>query len=176
MSGASGQLSVLFAFLLLVRLNFKKTYIDLKRLDLNMISITRRLEFDAGHRVMNHESKCATLHGHRYVVEAFAVAPELDSLGRVIDFSVLKEKLGTWLDEQWDHNMIIFHEDKEVLAALGVLPRKKDPWIAPFNPTAENMASYLLNDVCPDLFANTQIKIIKIRIHETPNCYAEASL
>ena len=34
--------------------------------------ITRKLEFDAGHRVMNHESKCATCHGHRYVLEVTA--------------------------------------------------------------------------------------------------------
>lgn len=141
-----------------------------------MISITRRLEFDAGHRVMNHESKCATLHGHRYVVEVFAVSPELDQIGRVIDFSVLKARLGTWLDEQWDHNMIVFEKDEEVLKALSVLPRKKDPWIAPFNPTAENMAEYLLKEICPPLFADTQIKIVKVRVHETPNCYAEASL
>lgn len=51
-----------------------------------MITVTRVLEFDAGHRVVNHESKCATLHGHRYKVEIVAAAPGLDSLGRVIDF------------------------------------------------------------------------------------------
>ena len=34
-----------------------------------MISITRRLEFDAGHRIPDHRSQCRNLHGHRYVLE-----------------------------------------------------------------------------------------------------------
>ena len=78
----------------------------------NTPTITRRLEFDAGHRVFGHESKCATLHGHRYVVEVTAQAAKLDSVGRVIDFSVLKERIGAWLDEKWDHNVIVFEQDE----------------------------------------------------------------
>lgn len=140
-----------------------------------MITITRKLEFDAGHRVMNHESKCATLHGHRYVVEIVATAPELDSLGRVIDFSVLKQKIGTWLDEQWDHNVIVFEQDLEVISALRSVPRKKDPWVAPFNPTAENMAKYLFNVVCPKLLKDTTVTVVKVIVWETPNCRAEAT-
>ena len=34
-----------------------------------MISVTRRLEFDAGHRIPDHRSQCRNLHGHRYVLE-----------------------------------------------------------------------------------------------------------
>lgn len=140
------------------------------------ISITRRLEFDAGHRVMNHESKCATLHGHRYVVEIEATCDELDKIGRVIDFSVLKQKLGSWLDDQWDHNCIIFSEDNETIAALNSIPRKKEVYISEWNPTAENMADFLLNSICPKLFQDEGILVTKVRVHETPNCYAEATL
>jgi len=140
------------------------------------ITCTRIIEFDAAHRVMNHESKCATLHGHRYKVEIFAEAPELDSIGRVIDFSVLKEKVGGWVDNFWDHNSIICSEDRKTINALMSIPRKKDVFIAEFNPTAENMADYLLNDVCPKLLANSGIIVSKIRIYETPNCFSEATL
>lgn len=139
-----------------------------------MITITRKLEFDAGHRVMNHESKCATLHGHRYVVEVEATAPELDSIGRVIDFSVLKQKIGTWLDDNWDHNVILFYKDTETVEALKTIPRKKEPFVAPFNPTAENMARFLLEDICPVLLMDTSVTVTKIRVWETPNCFAEA--
>jgi 6-pyruvoyltetrahydropterin/6-carboxytetrahydropterin synthase len=54
------------------------------------ISCTRRIEFDAAHRVMEHESKCKHLHGHRYALEATFVAPDLDTLGRVVEFGVIK--------------------------------------------------------------------------------------
>ena len=141
-----------------------------------MITITRKLEFDAGHRVMNHESKCATLHGHRYVIEVKATAPELDSIGRVIDFSVLKEKIGTWLDTMWDHNCLVWSEDVLTLELLQKMPKKKEPFVCSFNPTAENMASYLLREIAPSLMIGTDVTIVGIKVWETPNCYAEAVL
>lgn len=141
-----------------------------------MITITRVLEFDAGHRVMNHEAKCATLHGHRYRIEIQAHAPELDTLGRVIDFSILKELIGTWLDTHWDHTCVIYQEDKAVLEALDKLPRRKPVWVAPWNPTAENMAAHLLKVVCPELLTGTGVEVTKVTVWETPNCKAEATL
>ena len=59
---------------------------------------TRKLEFDAAHRVMEHESKCRHLHGHRYVAEVTVATSELDGLGRVLDFGLLKTELGGWID------------------------------------------------------------------------------
>lgn len=136
----------------------------------------RRIEFDAAHRVMNHESKCATLHGHRYVIEAYAEASELDSIGRVIDFSEIKTRLGAWVDLNWDHTAIIYSKDTETVKALKSLPKHKDIFVCEWNPTAENMATYLINVVCPELFHDTAIKISKIRLYETPNCYVEVEL
>lgn len=139
-----------------------------------MLTVTRILEFDAAHRVMNHESKCATLHGHRYKIEIEATAPELDAIGRVIDFSVLKEKIGSWMDLNWDHNSILYRQDKETVEALSGIPRRKPPFIADWNPTAENMAQYLLKK-CPELLGGTDVHVSKITVWETPNCYAVAS-
>lgn len=140
------------------------------------VKVTRKLEFDAGHRVMNHESKCATLHGHRYTVEVTAEAEQLDSIGRIIDFSVLKEKIGTWLDLHWDHNVIVFEKDIVTKIALMSIPQKKAPWVAEWNPTAENMADYLLRVVCPEQLKDTGVQVTKIRVWETPNCWADAEL
>jgi 6-pyruvoyltetrahydropterin/6-carboxytetrahydropterin synthase len=141
-----------------------------------MITITRKIEFDAGHRVMNHESKCATLHGHRYVIEVEATAPNLDGIGRVIDFSVVKEQIGGWIDKHWDHTTLVAEEDTVTLAALKSMPQYKAPYVCAFNPTAENMAHYLLNDVCPRVLTDKNVKVSRIRVWETPNCFAEAAL
>lgn len=143
---------------------------------MKQITVTRKIEFDAGHRVMNHESKCATLHGHRYVVWITATAPELDGIGRVIDFSVLKERIGTWIDAHWDHTCIISFEDDQVIGALASLPKAKPVCVVPFNPTAENMAHYLLHVICPMLMQDTGVTVTKVRVDETPNCYAEVEL
>lgn len=122
---------------------------------------------------MNHESKCATPHGHNYYVHVYAEADQLDSLGRVIDFSVLKEKIGSWIEEQWDHNFLVFEKDVELIKALTGVSRKKDPFVCPFNPTAENMALYLLKTVCPMQLQGTDVRVNKIVLYETENCYAE---
>lgn len=140
------------------------------------VTVTRTLEFDAGHRVMNHESKCATLHGHRYKVEIQAEAEQLDDIGRIIDFSVLKNQIGTWLDIHWDHNVVVYEKDEQTLDALRHIPRKKEPWVAPWNPTAENMADHLLRKVCPALMIDTGVTVTKVTVWETPNCRAEAVL
>ena len=64
------------------------------------ITATRRLQFAAGHRVHGHEGKCRHLHGHNFVVFLTAAAENLDAVGRVIDFGVLKERIGGWIERE----------------------------------------------------------------------------
>lgn len=123
---------------------------------------------------MNHESKCASLHGHRYKVELTAAAASLDGIGRVIDFSVLKAKIGTWLDDNWDHTAIIYAEDEQTIKALHAAPSFKPIFTSEWNPTAENMALYLLEVVCPRELEGTGVKVTKVVVWETPNCFATA--
>jgi 6-pyruvoyltetrahydropterin/6-carboxytetrahydropterin synthase len=141
---------------------------------MTQLAITRRLEFDAAHRVKLHESKCRNLHGHRYVVEVTVTAPALDALGRVVDFGVIKEKLGTWIDTHWDHQTILWDQDRvlgEAIAGATTQPI----YYLPTNPTAENMAKYLLEEICPQMF-EAPLKAIAVKLWETPNCSATITL
>lgn len=138
-------------------------------------SCVRKIHFCAGHRVYGHESKCATPHGHNYNVYISAEAEQLDDIGRVVDFSVIKERMGGWIDENWDHTFLVYHLDKTLIAALQEVPANKPPYICPFNPTAENMAEYLLRVVSPEIFAGTNVQITKIVLWETENCFVEVS-
>lgn len=137
-------------------------------------TITRKLEFDAGHRVLHHEGKCRHGHGHRYTAEVEVSAQKLDDLGRVVDFGVIKEKVGKWIDDEWDHNMILNPEDP--LAApehVDLIGRK--PFIMPEgyeNPTAENIAAVLFV-VAEGLLKDSGLLVESITIHETPNCSAK---
>lgn len=146
------------------------------------ITCTRRLEFDAGHRLMDHEGKCRNPHGHRYVVDLTAEATprlrgrgesSLDLVGRVIDFSVVKENVGKWLDDHWDHGFILHEADHPLIDALGNLGKM---YTLPFNPTAENIARFLIESVCPATLEATNVRITHVRVWETPNCWADASL
>jgi len=141
-----------------------------------MISCTRIIGFDSGHRVQGHSNKCKSCHGHRYAIHIHAVADDLNELGMVIDFADIKEKVGGWIDEHWDHTFIVGKDDTKVYKALMTLPRMKDPFVLPYNPTAENMAKYVLHVVCPKVLKGTGIKVHKIVLWETPNCYATAEL
>jgi len=139
-----------------------------------MVSCTRRIEFDAAHRVMGHEGKCKHLHGHRYALEASFSAKGLDDLGRVVDFGVIKEKLGEWVDNNWDHTTILFDKDKSLGEAITSHTGQKIFYL-PANPTAENMAEYIMKEVCPKLFAGIPIECVRIKLYETPNCYVETT-
>ena len=143
---------------------------------MNGLEISRKIEFDAAHRVMGHEGRCKNLHGHRYTVWVYAFLQEgvgLDPLGRVVDFSVLKSKIGGWIDEYWDHQTILCRDDGDLIKAVSEFCSHGMPFLLPYNPTAENMACFLLYEVAPILFSgNKDIKINKIVVEETPNCKA----
>jgi 6-pyruvoyltetrahydropterin/6-carboxytetrahydropterin synthase len=114
------------------------------------------------------------MHGHRYVVEATFVSEGLDLLGRVVDFGVIKEKLGNWIDDNWDHNTILWDKDNK-LGDLIASQTNQRVFYLPYNPTAENLANYLLTNVCPVIFSSDLVKCVNIKLSETPNCYASAS-
>lgn len=139
------------------------------------ISVVRSLSFDTAHRLYGHEGKCANLHGHRYTADIQAQADQLDQLGRVIDFSVIKARIGGWLDKHWDHATILQTTDPLVcLLAKAQLPRPT--YLMDLAPTAEHLADYLLRKICPPLLLNTGAKVVAVTLHETPNCYARAVL
>jgi 6-pyruvoyltetrahydropterin/6-carboxytetrahydropterin synthase len=134
----------------------------------------RRVQFCAGHRVWNHESKCAHLHGHNYVAFFHATADALDSLERVIDFSELKSRLGGWIDSHWDHGFILNRDDREAIDAVRAIPGQK-LYLIKGNPTAENLAHYLLQCVARSQLRGSGVDIVKVVLWETENCYAEVA-
>lgn len=142
----------------------------------SMIYVTRKIEFDAGHRVLHHEGKCAHLHGHRYVAEITVSSTGLDSISRVVDFSVIKSLVGRWVDENWDHN-ILLHPDDPLLSSENHFEvfGSKRPWVMPQgkNPTAEVMAEVLLKKAKELLTDYSSLTVSKVRLYETPNCWAE---
>jgi 6-pyruvoyltetrahydropterin/6-carboxytetrahydropterin synthase len=107
------------------------------------------------------------------VLNVFARAPQLDSIGRVIDFSVLKERIGGWIDAYWDHAFLVYRSDHKLIEALVAL---NDPHhkivILPVNPTAENLALFLLEKVCPKVLEGTDVCVYGLELWETENCKA----
>lgn len=139
-----------------------------------MITVERYHDISMGHRVVGHENKCRHLHGHNYRIHFTCTANELDDLGRVIDFSLIKAHLCEWLEVNWDHKMALWQEDPLLEQLKDIVP--EDIVTLPFNPTAEQLAQYLVTVVGPQQLAGTGVKLISVKIDETRKCSASYSL
>ncbi|HMA12892.1 MAG TPA: 6-carboxytetrahydropterin synthase QueD [Steroidobacteraceae bacterium] len=142
--------------------------------------ITRRLEFDAGHRIPNHASQCRHLHGHRYAIEitlsgeVVRTAGAADE-GMVMDFSAVKAIANSVLVEQWDHAFLVYRGDRAVVDFLASLPGHKTV-VLPVVPTAENLAAEafrVLDAAYRDSYGR-QLSLHRVRLYETPNNWADA--
>lgn len=137
-----------------------------------MIKVTRRIEFDAGHRIIGHQNKCQFLHGHRYVLEITIGSDSTNNLGMVIDFGEIKLLVKGWIDDNFDHNLILHKDDQEIGQKIASWTGQKVYYMQN-NPTAENIALHLKQDIFPIIFKNKNYSAIDIKLYETPNCFVE---
>lgn len=135
-----------------------------------MTSANRIHCFCYGHRVYGHENKCAHLHGHNGRVTFSVVSEELDKVGRVIDFSEINRRLCNWIEDTWDHKFIVYNKDPWAQQLIKIDPY--GVWFAPFNPTAENLANYLVEQVGPEQLRGTNTKLAAVKFEETDKCFA----
>lgn len=104
------------------------------------------------------------------------MAPELDKLGRVLDFGKIKEIVEKWINQFMDHNMCIFIQDpvysgKDNFQLFTEL-HGRTLLVVDFNPTAENLAEYLFHTF-GRIFLNEAVTVVKAKLWETPSCFAE---
>lgn len=89
-----------------------------------MFYISKRMEIAGCHHLnLSYESKCENLHGHNWIVTIYCRAQELNKDGMVVDFKHVKNKIHGYLD----HGN--FNE------------------LLPFNPTAENIAHWIVERI-----------------------------
>jgi len=142
--------------------------------------ITRRLEFDAGHRIPSHHSKCRHLHGHRYAIEVTlsgSIITEAGAAeqGMVMDYSEVKRIANAALVDLWDHAFLVYRQDLDVLQFLQSLDDHKTV-VLDTPPTAENLALTafrILDAAYRDTYGN-HLRLEQVRLFETPNCWADA--
>jgi 6-pyruvoyltetrahydropterin/6-carboxytetrahydropterin synthase len=143
------------------------------------ISITRRLEFDSGHRIPNHNGQCKHLHGHRYALEVtltgeVAHHPGKADDGMVLDFGDIKRLTNQYVVDLWDHAFLVAKEDEGLVAFLATLPNHKTV-VMEHVPTVENLAKAafaILQPVFTKSFGG-RLELSALRLYETPNCWAD---
>ena len=142
--------------------------------------ITRRLEFDSGHRIPNHRSLCRFLHGHRYALEVTLAGdvvrtPGDAAEGMLLDFSDVKAIARRIVVDAWDHAFLAWRDDKVVLDFLATLPDHRTVvFAAP--PTAEHLAAAAFRLLEPAYRGayGSDLTLERVRLYETPNCWADA--
>lgn len=89
-----------------------------------MFIVKKRMEIAGAHRLnLNYESKCANLHGHNWIVTVWCKSQTLDANGMVIDFTHIKREVQDKLDHKFLNDVV------------------------PFNPTAENIAKWVCEQI-----------------------------
>lgn len=120
--------------------------------------------------------------------KGFSVEGKLDNVGRVIDFSVVKTTLCQWLEDNWDHKFLHWENDSVINSLIVVastefarennlvIDEDYDPFVdslvaLPFNPTAENLAAYMVNVIGPQLLDEYGVELVECTIEETSKCH-----
>jgi len=138
--------------------------------------ISKEIEFDYGHRVPNHDSKCKNLHGHRGKVRAVLSGNIIEeegtsSEGMLMDFSKVKEILMENIHDYLDHRFIMYKNDKllPILLETGC-----ELVIVDFIPTAENIAKHSFEKVAPiiKMAYGDELRLVSIEFWETPTSKA----
>ena len=142
------------------------------------MKIVKIIQWDMGHRVMNHRSVCKGLHGHRYkaeiCVEGSIVSESgVSEEGMVVDFADIKRIAHSYIQEKLDHAFMVWDKDTELLDFFKNSKGHK-PVIVPFTSTAENVAAYIFNELdgqFKDAFG-TGLRLYSIKLWETPTSCA----
>ena len=130
-----------------------------------MYSVTKRLEFCYGHRLLDYDGICKHPHGHNAVAEIEVQTASLDARNMVCDFSDIKQVIKGWIDKELDHRMLLRHDDPLVKALAGL---GEPVFLVDSNPTVERIARLIFDYACAQGFP-----VVRVKVWETPTSFAE---
>jgi len=140
-------------------------------------TISKEIEFDAGHRVPSHQGKCKNPHGHRYRIRVTCEGeivnnPGHPEHGMLVDFGDLKTIMTTHVHDVLDHGFIAWEEDRPMLRALDGYGWNVIEF--PFIPTAENIARWSWQQLEPEVTGRfgTDLRLVEVAVWETPTSVA----
>ena len=129
-----------------------------------MYSVTKRIDFCYGHRLLDYDGPCKHPHGHNATVEVEVQTDLLDSRNMVYDFSDIKRIVKGWVDRELDHKMILRHDDPLVapLQQLG-----EPIYLLESNPTVERLARLIFEHA-----HEQHLPVVRVTMWETPTSFA----
>jgi 6-pyruvoyltetrahydropterin/6-carboxytetrahydropterin synthase len=129
-----------------------------------MYSVTKRIDFCYGHRLLDYGGICKHPHGHNAVAE-IEVRNQLDDRNMVCDFSDIKRVIKGWIDKELDHKMLLRQDDPLVAALVSL---GEPMYLLDSNPTVERIARLIFD------YAKAQgFPVVRVKVWETPSSFAE---
>ncbi len=143
--------------------------------------VTTIIEWDMGHRIPNHKSKCRNLHGHRYKLEVnmeggIIRKSQDSSESMVMDFGDIKDIVRKEIADRCDHAFMYWEKDKDIKSFFKRHPAYKNVCV-PFVPTAEEIVRWIfvrLKNKFKDIY-KTELHLHSLVLWETPNSKAYCS-
>jgi len=133
-----------------------------------MYSVTKRIDFCYGHRLLEYDGICKHPHGHNAVAEIEIRTESLDARDMVCDFSDIKRVVKGWIDGELDHKMILRNDDP----LLEPLRRLGEPvFVVDQNPTVEHIAKLIF-----DFTKDSGFPVVRVTVWETPTSFATYDL
>ncbi|HEX2462218.1 MAG TPA: 6-carboxytetrahydropterin synthase [Vicinamibacterales bacterium] len=132
-----------------------------------MYSVTKKIEFCYGHRLLDYDGMCKHPHGHNAVAEIEIQTDSLDARNLVADFGDIKRVVKGWVDRELDHRMILRRDDPLVqcLQSLG-----EPVYLLESNPTVERIARLVY-----DISREQGLPVVRVTVWETPTSWATYS-
>ena len=132
-----------------------------------MYSVTKRIGFCYGHRLLDYDGVCKHPHGHNAIAEIEVRTAALDERDMVCDFSDIKRVVKDWVDRELDHKMILRRDDPlvEPLRVLG-----EPVYLVDSNPTVECLAQLIHQQA-----KASGLPVVRVTVWETPSSYATYS-
>ena len=129
-----------------------------------MYSVTKRIDFCYGHRLLDYDGICKYPHGHNAVAEIEIRTDALDTRNMVADFNDIKHVVKSWVDRELDHKMILRHDDPLVKLLQGI---GEPMYLVDSNPTVERIARLIY-----DVSREQGLPVFRVTVWETPTSWA----
>lgn len=121
-----------------------------------MFRLRVKSEFSSAHNLRNYKGKCEELHGHNWKVEVCIAANNKNKQGMILDFHEIKSALEN-VTEGLDHKYL-----------------NQAAYFKKHNPTSENLAEYIFNQMAK-LLKSSRYRLEEVIVWESDNCSAAYS-
>lgn len=118
-----------------------------------MFELSVKSSFSGAHHLVGYEGSCSGHHGHNWAVEAALSGNELNELGIIVDYRILKSKLSAIMN-------VLDHKD------LNAIPEFNG-----VNPSSENIAKFIYSEMKKSI-AGLPCRMTHVRVYETPETSA----